>query len=185
VLINPVTKKVTHLVVKGAASPHTEYVVAVGYITTASTELIQLRCSRKNLEHMHPFVETEYIREKVPDTYVYGYGTGTYMFWPFYVPTHPIQIAVDIQQIPQGELALRRGTHVEATDGSVGHVDEFLVNPENGNITHLVMREGHLWGQKDVSIPVSDIRETRDDTVYLKLDKQQVEALPTIPVHRP
>jgi len=43
---------------------------------------------------------------------------------------------------------VRRGTRVEATDGHVGHVDEFVVNPENGHITHSVMREGHLWGKK-------------------------------------
>jgi sporulation protein YlmC with PRC-barrel domain len=34
-------------------------------------------------------------------------------------------------------------------------VDEFVVNPKNGHITHLVMREGHLWGQKDVIIPLA------------------------------
>jgi sporulation protein YlmC with PRC-barrel domain len=186
VLINPVTEKVTHLVVKGAASPHTEYVVPVGTVASATTELIQLRCSRKELEHMDPFMETEYITEKMPAAYLsYGYGTGTYMYMPYNVAAQTVQVKVEHQQIPPGELAVRRGTRVEATDGSVGHVDEFLVNPDNGNITHLVMREGHLWGQKDVSIPVSDIRETCDNTVYLKLDKQQVEALPTIPVHRP
>ena len=32
-------------------------------------------------------------------------------------------------------------------------VDELLVDPENEHITHLVMREGHLWGQKDVVYP--------------------------------
>ena len=88
------------------------------------------------------------------------------------------------RQIPPGEMAVRRGTHVEATDGYVGRVDEFVVNPENGYISHLVMREGHLWGQKDVIIPLSAIGDTRDDTVFLKLDKHQIESLPTFPVHR-
>jgi hypothetical protein len=44
------------------------------------------------------------------------------------------------------------------------------------------MREGHLWGQKDVSIPVSQIDHYQDNTVYLKLDKQSIEALPGIPI---
>ena len=82
---------------------------------------------------------------------------------------------------------MRRGTRVEATDGYVGHVDEFVVNPENGHITHLVMREGHLWGQKDVIIPLSamgDPRKESEDTVFLKLDKHQIESLPTFPLHR-
>jgi|SRR3989304_214919 len=82
------------------------------------------------------------------------------------------------------DLAVRGGTRVKATDGYVGHVDEFVVNPENCHITHLVMREGHLWGQKDVIIPLSAMGETREDTVFLKLDKHQIESLPTFLLHR-
>jgi uncharacterized protein YifN (PemK superfamily) len=59
-----------------------------------------------------------------------------------------------------------------------------VINPENGRITHLVMREGHLWGKKEVIIPVSALGDFRDDTVYLKIDKSQIESLPTFPVHR-
>jgi hypothetical protein len=66
----------------------------------------------------------------------------------------------------------------------VGRVDEFLIDPENDHITHLVMREGHLWGQKDVTIPISEIDRIEGDSVYLKLSKDEVEALPAIPMHR-
>jgi sporulation protein YlmC with PRC-barrel domain len=66
----------------------------------------------------------------------------------------------------------------------VGHVDEFVVNPKNSHITHLVMREGHLWGQKDVIIPVSAMGDVLGDIVFLKLDKQQIESLPSFPLHR-
>jgi hypothetical protein len=103
---------------------------------------------------------------------------------PYVIPGTTVQVPVEHRQIPPGELAVRRDTHVEATDGYVGRVDEFVVNTENGYITHLVMREGHLWGQKDVIIPLSAMGDTRDDTVFLKLDKHQIESLPTFPVHR-
>lgn len=79
---------------------------------------------------------------------------------------------------------MNRGTRIEATDGYIGHIDEFVVNPEKGHITHLVMREGHLWGQKDVIIPLSAIGDIDVDTVFLNLDKQQIESLPSFPVHR-
>ncbi len=92
--------------------------------------------------------------------------------------------SVEHLRIPPGELAVRRGTRVEATDGYVGRVDEFVVNSENSHITHLVMREGHLWGQKDVIIPLSAMGDTREDTIFLKLDKHQIESLPTFPVRR-
>jgi len=91
---------------------------------------------------------------------------------------------VEHQQIPPGELSVSRGTRVEATDGFVGQVDEFVVDPGNGTITHLVMREGHLWGKKDVIIPVSAMGDMHADSLFLKLTKLQIESLPDFPLHR-
>ena len=73
---------------------------------------------------------------------------------------------------------------MEVQDGYVGKVDEFVVNPKNSHITHLVMRERHLWDQKNVIIPLSAMDDTGDDTLFLNIDKQQIESLPTLPVHR-
>jgi hypothetical protein len=44
--------------------------------------------------------------------------------------------------------------------------------------------EGHLWGKKEVTIPVSAIDRIAEDTVYLKRDQKTVEALPSEPVRR-
>jgi hypothetical protein len=191
VLINPVLDQVTHLVVRENSSPNTEYIVPVDVVSETIADTIQLRCSKAELEKMDPFIKTTFIEERVPErNYRYGgarYGIGSYYYMPYVTSEITVQVPVEHQQIPPGELAVRRGTRVEATDGYVGHVDEFVVNPENGHITHLVMREGHLWGQKDVIIPLSaigDPRKDREDTVFLKLDKHQIESLPTFPVHR-
>jgi sporulation protein YlmC with PRC-barrel domain len=188
VLINPVVGQVTHLVVREDSPPNIEYIVPVEVLSETVADTIQLRCSRAELEKMAPFVQTEFIEEKVPQMYpayggAYGYGMGTY-YWPYVGSESTMQVPVEHLQIPPGELAVRRGTHVEATDGYVGRVDELVVNPENGHITHLVMREGHLWGQKDVIIPLSAMGDIREDIVFLKLDKHQIESLPTFPVHR-
>jgi PRC-barrel domain len=190
VLINPVLDQVTHLVVKEDSSPNTEYIVPVDVVSETIADTIRLRCSKAELEKMDPFVKTTFVEEKVP--YLYpgsggAYGIGSYYYMPYVTSEITVQVPVERQQIPPGELAVRRGTRVEATDGYVGHVDEFVVNPENGHITHLVMREGHLWGQKDVIIPLSAMSEMDDaheDVVFLKLDKHQIESLPTFPLHR-
>ena len=91
-----------------------------------------------------------------------GYGGGSergnFTTCPMSVPK-TIRVPVEDQQIPPGELAVSRGTRVNATDGYVGHVDELVVDRENGHITHLVMREGHLWGQKDCDHPSSAMGE--------------------------
>jgi sporulation protein YlmC with PRC-barrel domain len=185
VLIYPLNNQVTHLVVKEDSSPNKEYIIPVDLVTKTIAETIQLRCSKAELKKMHPFMRTSFIEEKI-STMNPGYA-GEMMasyYLPYVTFERTVEVAVEQQQIPLGELALSRGTRVEATDGFVGKVDEFVVNPENGHITHLVMREGHLWGKKDVIIPLSAMGNKHDDTVFLKLDKHQIEALPTFPLHR-
>ena len=187
VLINPVINQVTHLVVKEVSSSNTEYIVPVELLAETISGTIHLRCSIAELEKMDPFIKTAFIDERIHMNYAYArgmYAKGSYYYLPYVTPEKTLQVPVGHEQIPPGELTVRRGTHIEATDGYVGQVDEFVVNPENGHITHVVMREGHLWGQKDVIIPISEMGDTRDNTVFLKLDKQQIEALPTFPVHR-
>jgi sporulation protein YlmC with PRC-barrel domain len=73
---------------------------------------------------------------------------------------------------------------VAARDGTLGHVGELVLNPETGHISHLVLEEGHLWAKKEVAVPVSAIDYLLEDTVYLKLDKREVESLPTVQVKR-
>lgn len=187
VIINPVIDQITHLVVRATGTPHTEYIVPIGTVSTTTDNTIQLRCSKSDLEKMPPFVKTEYIQRKMPAYSGYhggSYGVGAYYYMPYVTSQIPVQVPVEHQQIPAGELAVRRGTHVNATDGHVGHIDEFVIDAQNGHITHLVMREGHLWGQKDVIIPISAMGETDEDTVFLNIDKRQIESLPTVPVKR-
>jgi len=187
VLINPVVEEVTHLVVKTGPSTHQEYIVPVDLVSETIADTIQLRCTKADIEKMEKFIVTRFIKDKVPArNYVYGgtYGAGSFYYLPYNTPDVTVTNRVDFQQLPPGDLAVNRGTSVEAIDGYIGKVDEFVVNPKNCHITHLVMREGHLWGEKEVVIPISAIDKTMGDTVYLKLDKHQIESLPTFPVHR-
>ncbi len=187
VLINPIIEQVTHLVVKETLSPYPEYIVPIAFVSATTADAIQLSCSRAELEKMDPFVKTRFIEEKVTDYAGTGYrvyGMGSYLYWPYVRHETDEFESIEEEQLPEGEMAVRRGTRVEATDGYVGRVDELVVDSKNGHITHLVMREGHLWGKRDVNIPISALGETREDTVLLKLDKHQVESLPTFPAHR-
>ena len=177
-IINPRTEQVTHLVVEETQFPHSQRLVPIDQVVEATPHLIQLSCTSRELEGMESFVETEFVETPIPD-----FMGGYYMAWPYVMP-EPMLTPIEHEQIPPGELTIRRGARVEATDGHVGRVDEFLVDPANGHITHLVLREGHLWGQKDVTIPVSQIDRIEENTVYLKLDRRSIGALPAIPIRR-
>lgn len=191
VLIDPVVGQVTNLVVRGDSSPNTEYIVPVDFVTETIADTIQLNCSKAELEKMDPFIKTKFIEEKLSENYSsYGYrgtGMGSLYYMPYATPDKTLYETVEIQQIPRGELTVQRGTRVEATDGYVGKVDEFVVHPDSGQITHLVMREGYLWGKKDVIIPLSALApmgDAHEDTIFLNIAKREVDSLPTFPLTR-
>lgn len=185
IVLNPVTDNVTHFVVEETTLPYIERLVSIDEIQKSDLQNIYLRCTRSEFEKMEPFIETDFISSNsyeysVPFTYP---PTAPLMVWPYLkLPDH--MAIIRLEHIPPSELAVRRGADVHATDGHVGEVDEFIVNPENGHITHLVLRKGHPWGEKDISIPVSQIDRIEENDVFLKMDKLQIASLPTIPVKR-
>jgi sporulation protein YlmC with PRC-barrel domain len=176
VIVNPVTDEVTHLVVEQESFPPTDRLVSVDLIMESMPHRILLRCTKGELSKMPPFTETEFISPTDGEMY-------PLMMWPYAVP-ESAAMTLEHERIPPGELAVRRGARVQASDGHVGQVDEFLVDPETCHITHLVMREGHLWGAKDVAVPVSEIVRIDEDTVHLRIDKASIEALPVIAMRR-
>jgi sporulation protein YlmC with PRC-barrel domain len=187
VLINPVIKKITHLVVKEDAAPNTEYLVPIESVAKTIADTILLRCSKTEFKKMKPFMKTEFIEENAPREDLGGYGIfgmGTLYYLPYTVSDTKVIESINTQQIPLGELAIHRGTQIEAADGYVGKVDEFVVDAKTSQITHLVMREGHLWGKKDVIIPVYAISKSSREVVHLNLDKHQIESLPIFPLQR-
>jgi sporulation protein YlmC with PRC-barrel domain len=180
-VINPINEQVTHLVVAEKAFPNIEHLVPVDKILASTPNSIQLRCSQTDLAAIDTFEETDFIEAgKLEASLPYSVP---YEVWPYAI-YEAVHMPLERDRIPIGEVAIHRSTPVKATDGQVGRVDEFLVDPEDDTISHLVLREGHLWGQKDVTIPVSEIKKITEEAVYLKLDKKTIEVLPTVPVRR-
>ena len=183
IILNPVTEEVTHVVVRETFNNHTERLVPITEIQNSDTGMICLDCNQAGLSQMEPFEEVEFLPTKIPilDTMTPSNGYA----WPYVVAQQEQRFVKIVQRhIPPYERDLRRGAHVHASDGRIGQVDEVVVNPKTMHLTHLVLREGHLWGQKDVMIPVDEIDHIEDDNIYLKIDKRSIEALPTFPVHR-
>jgi sporulation protein YlmC with PRC-barrel domain len=176
IIIDPIKDKVTHLVVREKSFSYKERLVPVEDILESNTTEIRLNCTVEGLSKMESFLQTEFL----PGEYA---NLGVSMLWPYASPEFPFML-MEHEMVPANELSIRRGAEVLATDGRVGKVDEFLVEPESGGITHLVLREGHLWGQKDITIPISQIDRIEQDKVYLKVDQNYVESLPAIPIHK-
>jgi len=51
-------------------------------------------------------------------------------------------------------------------------------------VSHVLLKEGHLFGHKDVAIPMSAVESVGDDGVTLSITKHQVGDLPAVDVSR-
>jgi sporulation protein YlmC with PRC-barrel domain len=154
-----------------------EYLVPLDMVDQATPHAVYLRWNREKLEAAERFDKAVVVDDG-------GIAGGAGMIWP-YAGVDDVNFGapspsmfVQVEQIPGSEVAVHVGAHVDATDGRVGKVDEFVIDRDSGTITHIVLRHGHLWNKEEISVPVSAIDHIADDIVYLKLDKDAVAALP-------
>lgn len=171
IILNPKTERVTYLVVRGNDLQNTERLVPERLVKEASHDTVFLSISKDKFEGMKNFIQEEYIPSNIT-LYMAeqaGWDMGT-----------PAAVFVEHEAVPAGGLIVHKGAKVFAKDGHAGKVDDFLVEKKTGRITHLILLEGHLWGKKDISIPVNRIDRYEDGNIYLKIDKSGVEALPVI-----
>jgi sporulation protein YlmC with PRC-barrel domain len=186
VIIEQNSQKVTHLVVSNShlLDSH-KYLVSIEYVVKTSSESIQLSCTKEELALFPPFTEMRFFN---PTTSKYeplkNFGeeailnSSSYLMWSDTSLSGDL-LSTPIKQelIPAGTIAVHRGASIEATDGHIGRVEEFLIDPDNKHLTHLVLQEGHLWDKKELTLPISAIARMDEDYIYLKLDKKTVKSL--------
>lgn len=178
---NPMNRRITHLVVKSYRPPFREYLVPVDQVEETTDDRIKLKCTREALQKMDPFVVEDSLRTELPAYEAFANTPAVPEVTTQIVTTY---IPVQRRNIPQDDVALRRGARVEATDGYVGQVDELLINSKDMQVTHLVLLERHIFQKREITIPISQIDHIAEDTIYLKLNRQSIEELPTTPIQR-
>jgi hypothetical protein len=74
-----------------------------------------------------------------------------------------------------------RGFHIQATDGGIGHVDEFLVD-ETWAVRYLVVDISNWPGGKSVLITPAAVEKVSspDKKIFLNLTRAQVTASPSV-----
>jgi sporulation protein YlmC with PRC-barrel domain len=186
-VIDPAARTVTHLVVEPGHRGERGRLVPA-HLADATTGHIRLRCTIQEFGKLDPAEETEVVADagygeagSVPryvgaggiGTGGPGYGVGVAMGRGKATPI----VVNDV--IPPGESDVRHGEHVHALDGEIGRVAGFLVDSGDQHVTHVLLQEGHLWGRKEVAIPISAVTAV-DAGIRLNITKKQVEDLPPV-----
>ena len=180
-IVNPITQEMTHLVVKAQGSFELEYLVPINTIVASTPQEVTLSITLNEFKLLDTYETIHYMAMSEPPEDSSDPGT---IFWPFVPPADSGQLYEMKVQVPPEDLVVNRGSQVRATDGKIGKVDGFMVNPENSHITHLVLEKGHFWGHHDVAIPIDSIDAYDGQVVTLKLDKKALNDLPRLRVKR-
>jgi sporulation protein YlmC with PRC-barrel domain len=190
VIVDPVAEAVTHLVVEPERRAGIGRLVPLSLIDATAGQ-VRLRCSQAEFEKLEPAEETRFI----PGTSGYaGYGPGQVGYWPYYglgmggglsgMDGGNISQTVTTDTVPQGEVDVRRGDPVQATDGDIGRVQGLVIDRGSGHVTHVLLQEGHLWGRREVAIPIGAVASTSGG-IRLRISKHEVQGLPSVDVDHP
>jgi len=190
VVVDPVARAVTHLAVEPKGRQGLSRLVPLDLVDASGGE-IRLRCTLAEFEQLDSAEETQF----VPGTRGYAaYGPEQVLAWPYASlggdpsvagdAVSGISETVTFDTVPLGEVEVRRGEPVHATDGHIGHVEGLVINPGNHHVTHVLLQEGHLWGRKEVAIPISAVTSV-EDGIQLSIAKADVQDLPPVNIDHP
>jgi sporulation protein YlmC with PRC-barrel domain len=193
VVVDPVARTLTHLVVEpkgrlGLGRLVPLDLVDLAALADAPAGEIRIRCTQAEFARLDPAEETQF----VPGTRGYeAYGTDQVLSWPYYGLSGPpetmdigverVSQTVTYDTVPLGEVEVRRGDRVRAADGAIGRVQGLVIDPRSHHVTHVLLQEGHLWGKKQVAIPVRAVTRV-DDGIAVSLTRQQVADLPPVDI---
>jgi hypothetical protein len=189
VVVDPANWAVTHLVVVPRKPQELGRLVPLDLVEAAAGQ-IRLRCTTAEFYHLSRGERTEWV-PGTGDYSQYKQGqSGSQVSDMENLVRGGLSITGRLPQtftydsIPPGKVAVRGGDHVHATDGDIGQVRGLAVAPGSHRVTHVLLREGHLWGHKQVAIPISAVTRL-DAGIQLSITKQQVKHLPSVNLDPP
>ena len=196
IVIDPLEKRVTHLVVQPEQRYGERRLAPIQLAKGRDDEQheIELECTLDKAQEFESVHEGAYLRlaenpaedpewdvgvqDVLAMPYYSGVGVGP---WPGELDSH---VTMSYDRVPKGEVEVRRASAVISADGhSLGEVDGFVVDADK-HITHFVLERGHLWGRKEVTIPIGALARIETDEVHIALSKDEVGALPAVHVGR-
>jgi sporulation protein YlmC with PRC-barrel domain len=161
-------------------------------------KVLRVNLTRKQIENSPAIESHKPLSRQYEEEYYLYYG------WPYYwqgggvwgmsgfpileLPEKPLPSEPDTASGPQPERAdahLRstqavNGYHLQASDGMIGHVCDFMMDDKSWAIRQLVIKTGHRFSGKEVQIPSGKVdRISWDESkVFVNLTKEAILQTP-------
>ncbi len=184
VVVDPVAQEVTHIVVEAKDRQGLGRLVPLDLISAAGND-ISLRCDLAAFEDLGVAGEIQFM----PGSVGYAtYGPQETLTLPYYgrglitvTAAENTAQAVTHDALPLGEVGVHRGDCVHATDGDIGMVKGLVIERRTHHVTHVLLLEGHLWGRRDVAIPIRAVTAF-EGGIDVNMSKATVQNLPLVVV---
>lgn len=184
VVVDPLARELTHLVVEPAHRAGLGRLVPLDKVESGDGE-VRLRYTLAEFETLPSAEETDFL----PGGSGYdAYAAHEAYYWPYFGlegggdPSLALASAIETRDmLPTGEVGIRRGETVHASDGEIGKVEGFIIDSASGHVTHVLLQEGHLWGRKQVAIPIASVTKI-DKGITVTMTKHEIEHLPPVGV---
>jgi sporulation protein YlmC with PRC-barrel domain len=186
VVIDPVKKTVTHVVVRAGDPDPTARLVPLRLVSADDAGL-SLTCTSAELEQLEAVQGYAFLpvdEQPAPDA-EWDVGVEDVVMMPSYqgadmgVYTAEIDpnVGVTYDRVPKGEVEIRRSSTVESSDGhELGAVDAFEV--DDGAITQVVVERGIWWWKRAVTVPIESVATLRTNEIGLGITKAEFQNLP-------
>ncbi len=184
-IVNPINRAPTHLVVNNRRALGDEHTVPVSLIALAVPDRIFVYCDRYTLAQMPRLQETAFDRlDSDPET------RQTHLYWPFFLPEDDAlytayQPAARKHELAPETLAARRGMPAFAFDTPIGSIWGFIAHPATAAVGFLIIGHEHLWRRPEFTVPVGTIARIESGNVILEISAETVERLPVLRFRSP
>ncbi len=182
VVVDPATKEVAEIVLGESGILGRDAIVPVGAVTSAEHDAIHLELTKDQIGNLKDFVLSHFVEPEGYDPGSAAWGSGALiaqgvgpvgaasgMEGLAYTP-----IVESEEQIPEGDVDIRPGTEVWASDGKIGHVDDVLVDGETKRVRAFLVKEGFVF-HHDVEVDLKYVSAIGADRITLSVTKDDLE----------
>jgi sporulation protein YlmC with PRC-barrel domain len=186
VVIDPVSRRLTHLVVRIQGRPGPARLVPMELVSTDADGRLCLGCSMGEAGRLDAVQDFAYLR--IGDFPVsdpkWDVGVENVLAMPYYPMSdmgttalpYDDHVSVAFDRVPKGEVEIRRTSSVMAADGKrIGHVEGFVVDDDH--ITHILVEHRHGLRRQRVTIPIGAVEKVETDSVSVRLTSKEVRGL--------
>jgi len=145
---------------------------------------ITVNLTKKQIEDSPSLNSDKPISRQFEETY-YGYY-GWPMYWGYpYLVCDPVKVRDSVRIEKEQDCHLRStdevdGYRIQAADGEIGHVEDFIIDDENWAIRYLIIDARNFWSGKKVLVSPKWIERVSwsESKVFVNLSRDTIKQSP-------